>query len=398
MDAVCDQLDIGGQTSIVSKLPEYIRVSAPNDVDVCLITSSTSEEEIAEEIIQDAVQHQRVVVLLSPAETVEHIFEILGEYATAIVRPFPLSNLAEDADIINMLTRSAAIARDREAEIQGQFDVDENDTLAELSRNPGRVGEKLFDLTTVRMTGGMSNNELADQFEETCRAAFMSLRASVLPGEGGGTDRGNNVADTTFELPESRYEEYSYPSLFAVVDAKSGAEARLDDEEIIRKHKRYIDRAYSYSLRAHHVAHVVVVHNLSGAEDIRWYERLKQASDRDYSVVVLKAGALYQLVSCFCTLLVEDAIGLAMADPVEVVRPFFDKRAFETEVDGDIQKMGREADLSADDLPGTYETYEEAVTGSQDLVVVTEEMVTEHLCRELGKDKVARNHREYYNS
>jgi len=394
MDAVCGQLRIEDQTSIDSQLPDYIRAFSSNDVDICLITSSNSEEEIAERIIQDAVQHRRVVVLLSPAETVEHIVEILDEYATTIVRVYPLANLADETATLNRLTRSATIARDREAEIQKQYDLDDDDTLAKLSRNPGSVGEKLADLTTLRMTGGMANNDLADQFEETCRAAFRAFQAAVLPGEGGGTDRGYNVADTAFELPEVRYK--NYPSLFAVVDAKSGAKARLDDEEIIRKHKRYIERAYSYPHRAHHVAHVVVVHSLSGAEDIRWYERLKDASDRDYTVVALKVGALYQLVSCFCTLLVEDAISLATADPVEVVRPFFDKKAFETEVDGDIQTMGREVTLSSDDLPGNYETYEEAITGSQKLIVVTEEMVTEHLRRELGKDKVARNHRDYY--
>lgn len=403
MQALCAHLGVTPTKKVEDHLPAYLRAVTANDVDICVITDPQREAATAERIVRDAVEHNRVVVLLSLQKTVDHIIAIIDQYAMAVVRPYPLAKL-EDTATMERLTRSATIARDRELDMQELHDLEADDLIVKLSQNPGMVEEKLAHLITLRKTGGMSNTEIADSFEKVCRAAFIMLNAWLTPGEGGGDDKGENIADTTFELrrghtrgfPESS--ESGYPPIFGVVDAKSGQTARLDSEEIINKHVRYLDRTNIPSLADNHIAHVVVAQQLSGAEDIRWYKRLKAGYKGEYTVVVLLVDVLYQLVSAFRSLLVKNEFGRAQANPLEVVRPFFDYRVFERELDPDVQHAMRSNPPTRNDLPEPYPDYQTALASCPELLVVTEEMMRQRLANALDDDVVARHHDDYFHA
>lgn len=400
LDGLCNHLKVERDGIPNLGLPSYISAPTTNGVDVCLITEPSQEEETADQIIRDAIQHDRVVVLLSLQDTVDHIIEIIDRYAMATVRPYPFSKL-EETGVLRQLMRSATISRDRKLSVQNLYELDEDDLLVYLSENPGMVGEKLAHLITLRETGGASNKEIANQFEKTCRVAFMMLEGILLPDEGGGEDNFENVADTAFELPQGRHGGFpeerldGYPEVFSVVDAKSGQEARLDKEEIITKHKRYLARTSIHALRNHHISHVIVTHELSGAEDIRWYNRLKEAYKGDYSVVIVKTNALYQLVESFAVPLVKNEVNLSKGDPVEVIRPFFDSRVFEQELSPEVQQITRENPPQTK-LPERYNSYEEALNDCSELIVVTEEMVSQHLDEVLDANVVKRLHHDYH--
>lgn len=399
LEVLCSHLNVERDGEVSVHLPKYITVHTTDGVDICLITDPDHEKQTTEQIIQDATQHDRIVVLLSLEETVGHIFEIIDQYAMAAIRPYPLKSL-DDTDALRRLMQSATISRERKLSVQELYDLDEDDLLVYLSENPGMVGEKLSHLITLRETGGATNKEIADQFEKVCRAAFMMLEGILLPDEGGGEDNFENVADTAFELlqggrgfPEDSLD--GYPEVFSVVDAKSGQEARLDDEEIVTKHKRYLDRTQIKELRHHHISHVIVTNALSGAEDIRWYKRLKQAYKGEYSVVILKTQALYQLVESFAVPLVRNELNLSGSDALEVVRPFFDRRVFERELSPQVQRILRENPPKTK-LPAEYESYDKALTDCSNLLIVTEEMVNQHLEEELDSNVVKRRHRDYH--
>lgn len=398
LEAVCDHLSVERDGKSV-QLPTHITAHTTDGIDICMITDPDQEKQTAEQIVQDATQHDRVVVLLSLEETVDHIFEIIDQYAMAVVRPYPFESL-DDTIVLSRLMRSATISRDRKLSVRELYELDEGDLMVYLSENPGMVGDKLSHLITLRETGGATNDEIANRFEKTCRVAFMMLEGILLPDEGGGEDNFENVADTAFELPHGGRGfpgDYSdgYPGIFSVVDAKSGQKARLDDEEIISKHKRYLDRTQINELEHHHISHVIVTHELSGAEDIRWYKRLKEAYKGDYSVVILKTHALYQLVESFAIPLVRNELSLSGSDALEIVRPFFDSRVFERELSPNVRKILRENPPKTK-LPEEYESYNEALIDCSDLLVVTEKMVNQHLEDKLDSDIGKRGLRDYH--
>lgn len=399
--ALCEHLDVEQKGELVKELPDYIGISTNNNVDIRLITDPSGEAQTAESIVRDAIEHGRVVVLLSLEGTVEHLIEVIDRYALAVVRPYPLSKL-NDPTGLKRLMASAIVAREREREVQELYDLDEDDLMVTLSKNPGMIGEKMAHLYTLRKTGGMSNSDIGDAFEKVCRAAFIMLEGKLTPGEGGGDQKGGNVADTAFELPPSidggfpGSGDSGYEEIFAVVDAKSGLEANLDSEKVLDKHERYIDRTRIRSLRHHHTAHVVVGHDLTGAEDIRWYHRLKKGCAGDYSVVILMSGALFQLVTSFGRLLVKNELGRAESEPVEIIRPFFDNRVFERELDPEVKRIIRDNPPQPEHLPDGEDDYREALRGCEDLIVVTEEMVIRHLESKLEGDFVARRLSDYH--
>lgn len=399
LDALCNHLDVARDGEIENNLPTHISCPTTNDVDIYLITDPDQEEQTSDRIVREAIEHDRIVVLLSLQDTVDHIIDVTERYSTTTVRPYVFSNLNE-TDILHGLVRSATTSRDRNRSVQELYDLDEDQTLSYLSANPGRVGEKLAHLRILRDTNGASNEKISSQFEKTCRIAFMALEGVILPDRGGEDDNFENIADTAFEFPPGGRgfpgdSDDEYDEIFGVVDAKSGQEARLDDEEIIRKHKRYLDRTDIEPLRHHHITHVIITHELSGAEDIRWYKRLKEAYKGDYSVVILKTGALYQLVESFAAPLVKNELKLSERNPLEIIRPLFDSRVHERELSPPVKRITRENPPKTK-LPDYYVDYEQALMDCSELLVVTEEMVIKHLDEVFDSDVIKRRHRDYY--
>lgn len=382
-------LDPGSEDWVDEQLPRYAEATTDDGVDLCLIVDPHKYADTIRDILFDAVERQRPMILLTPRENADEIISIAESYPLgSLVTPLPLELLKEREAVMNLLDASqSALSMEKIVfEKQGLTD----DELAEkLSQRP-RLIEAQLNYIRILREDSTRRYKLGEQMETVCKAAFMALDCRLIPEFGGTENRGTSIPDIVFQMRWRSDEErgQELPRVLAIVDAKSGTDADFENEDIIGKHRDYIQIAKSKpAYRDHDLTHLFVVFDIDDYNDIEWYNGIKSTYRKHTGMVVLYADALLLMVRAAQSPAVRNQINLSEGEFEEFIRPFFQRRLYtDEETYPTVAKMTRFDQV--DDPTKRQQEYSSDYQRKPGLLVVTPEMVKQRFKDVVGEDGV----------
>lgn len=380
LPALCKHLDLTATGEPEEEFPKYVVTQTEENIEVCLIGSPYRYQSTIEELIKRALEQQRVLVILTPSESIQDIINVAKHYPLgSLVCPLPLSVLADGNRIRELITNIGA-ARERAKTALENHGLEFTGTIDQLGQNPALVETALTYLQVLREEQGTSSH-LGEEFEEVCKGAIASLHVATNLGFGGTANRGEKLPDIVFGLDADPTRSQEYSKALGLVDAKSGTTARFSSEKIAGKHTEYLKHARrSETYRDWHICHIFIVFAIDGYKEIDWYDEIKDAYDGyddNVTMVVLYADALRQLVSAHRNFIEASELKLAEGHLSRVLRPLFDHNVHTADwVPADIDSMVR---VSSDDPTKREQEYIKQYYQRSNLIVVTAEMVDAHL-------------------
>jgi predicted Zn-ribbon and HTH transcriptional regulator len=380
-------LDPGDEDWVNEQLPRYAGGTTDDGVDLCLIVDPHKYADTIRDILFDAVERQRPMILLTPRESADEIIAIAESYPLgSLVTPLPLELLTEREAVTNLLetSRSALEMEELLFEKRGLA----GDELAEkLSRRP-RLIEAQLNYIRILREDSTRRYKLGEQMETVCKAAFMALDCRLLPEFGGTESRGTSIPDIVFQMAwrSDEERERELPRVLAIVDAKSGTDADFENEDIIGKHRGYIRAAKGEPAYSDHdLTHLFVVFDIDDYNEIDWYEGIKSTYRKHTGMVVLYGDALLLMVRAAQSPPMRNQINLSEGEFEEFIRPFFQRRLYtDEEAYPTVATMTRFDQV--EELTKRQQEYRRDYHRQPGLLIVTPEMVRQRFEAVVGED------------
>lgn len=375
---ICETIGYENVAVETEDLPAYAYAEVDDDCRICLACDTQNYEETLDKLFVQAVKNQRVNAVLTPHGVEGKTWETASKYPLGSFAPtFPLEMLTDPKPAYELI-EAARLNQDRLDHFQEQREWNSGELYKFWNQNPRQIQTGLQYSRVFRETTYSGN--LPDRFEDVCKAAFATMDYALDIESGGTTQRGGNVPDIEFRIPSSPWINGYDETVFGVVDAKSAAEADIKDEDIPNKHLSYIRQTDVPVNEGDHLAHIFVVFSLKGldANEIDWFDALEAevGSDMEFTMTVLKASALSQMVGAHLSVSQRNEMNLAMEQVSDVFRPFFQHRLFRNFVDEEIQTMTR---VDSDDPTSDEQQYMDRYQNRGELIVVTKEMVDQRI-------------------
>jgi len=378
---LCNQLGITPVgDSEDDDLPKYVSQQTEEGIEVCLIGNPHRYESTVEELIKRALKNQRVLVMLTPADSIRDIVEVSRYYPLgSLICPLPLTLLSKEQKVKSIVS-NAGSARKRVEDILEEQGLSLTGTLDQLGQNPALIEAALLYLQVLREESSSSTG-LGAEFEQVCKAAFASIGIATDLSFGGTADRGERLPDIVLGLDPDPTRSNEYSKALGLVDAKSGRNARFSSEKIAGKHTEYLKAARrSETYRGWHLCHIFVVFDIDGYKEIDWFDEIRDAYegyDDDVTMVVLYADALRELVAAHRNLVEASELKRSQGNLSRVVRPLFDHQVHDADwVSADLPSMVR---VSREEPTKREQRYIRDYDRRSQLLVVTADMVDSHL-------------------
>jgi hypothetical protein len=316
--------------SVDVQLPRYVKATTQEEIDVYLIADPHRYSKTVQDILSDVINQKQPVLLLTPRKTADEIIDLAESYPLgSLVTPIPLELLSEQ-ETVNELLSSSKSALDIEEAAFKKRNMNTEGLARKLSQHP-RLIEAQLNYIRILREDPVRRYDLGEQMETVCKAAFMTLDCRLIPEFGGTENRGEKVPDIVFQLPYRSEEEKGRElhRVLAIVDAKSGADADFDNEDIVGKHQDYLRRAKEdVKYRDHDLTHIFVVFDIDDYNEIDWFDGIKSEYRENTGMVILYADALLLMVRAAQATLVRNQINLAEGEFENFIRPFFQKHLF----------------------------------------------------------------------
>jgi hypothetical protein len=327
------------------------------------VAPANTEQELMS-IYAEALRDDQPTLLLTTTDGIDALLELASVFATgSLVYAAPISALGETSEHITTMTQTARDIRAKEqAFIDERYD-DPDPLVNRVNLNPRYVLTELNQMRLLRQTGQLSGG---DRLETVVELAFSHL-FSTYPGEGGEDDSGNAVPDNLFYIPALGADYES--SILGVVDAKSGDTANFGREEARGKHDEYLDRAEREEIAADRVAHVFVILEFDGQQELNFFEKMEEFYNDDTHLVIVTADALAVLMAAYLAATISNELELADGDFRKAIYPLFDPKLFR---EHGLKRKARPVGQAEDE-------YRDAYLQREDLLIVHRELVTEWL-------------------
>lgn len=391
LDDLAEELGYGAVDERTDETPSYVAGTVDDDARLAVVCDTDRYSEVVDELFVDGLKHGRVNAVFAPVEISDSMWDLVANHPIASVTPpFTLSVLAESTDVPRDRIASARMALRRSEDMQARSGDKGDDLVRHLNQNPRLIQSELEHAPIFRRIGTPDSGRLGTRFEKVCEAAFATIDFPTLTDRLGTETRGDNVTDIVFDLQSSERFDKGGEKVLGIVDAKSGAKTKIKRERIVNKHAEYLQQANTRLFDDHHVAHVFVVLSMQGysSNEIDWFDGIEEKyRESDATMVVLYADALSQMVDMQLSMAQRNQANLSVEEFIDVVRPFFNYRAFRDTVAPEVKSITRVDSDESEDAANYRQQYRERSR----LIVVTKEMVDRHFRNEVaGYDMVRR--------
>lgn len=375
--------------------PEYAAAAVADDLRVALVCRANAYGKVLDTLFADGVREGRVNAVFTPVRLNESMWDaVMGRPVASVAPPFSLSMLTVPDKVARQIVSTRRALKRSEDILSRRGDKDD-DLVRWMNQNPRMVQSELGHAPFFREMGAPDSGRLSARFETVCEAAFATIDFGTATSSLGTDSRGKNITDIVFDLSESCRLADGGEKILGIVDAKSGAKTDIKKERIVNKHAEYLQQANTRVFDDHHVAHVFVVLSMQGysSNEIDWFDGIEEEyCESDATMVVLYADALAQMVDMHVSAVQRNEANLSVEDFSDVLRPFFNYRAFRSEVNASIREITR---LDGDDCEQAAKYRQEYRERSR-LLVVTEEMVDRHFYSEVDQYDMVRSELDSY--
>lgn len=354
------------------KAPKYVYGESESNLSIYLIIEPAEYERTVQEIIFRAIQKDNPALLITPKEGISDILEIQSVFSgDSLVYTVPFTHLDNPKRVTDRIESMEQI-QDLEQSVMENLEAEDKSIIDRINSNPRYILTELNHIRLLRENKEIKQND-GDRLENIAESVFSHI-FTTLPEEGGGDDLFENVPDNIFYIPEKDYDaQGEYESILGIVDTKSGAQANFSDESA-KKHEKYIKPTRKQSIPSENVAHTFAVLDISGSQDISFFDEMDENYKDNEYMVILTADAIQMIMAAYLSHTVSNELKLVHKDFSKALYPLFHNETFR---ERDISNIPR--DLPPQKLKDmTPEEYKEEYLKREKLMVITQEVVKKH--------------------
>ncbi|MBX0325190.1 hypothetical protein EGH21_19375 [Halomicroarcula sp. F13] len=356
-------------------LPRYALVRTEENIDIAVLYGPNDYKKTIKDVLQRTIENGEPCLLLTPRGEISDIVELQSVYGTGyLAYAMPFQQVASTTQIQETLQTIVELHALNQQVITDRFGEDPNDFTVKADRNPSYILSELSQLKILRSNGEIRNGD-GSRLEKISEAAFSHL-FSVQPGFGGEDSVGEIEPDNLFYIQEDgSHGMIEYEPVLGVVDTKSGKVANFGQEKVDGKHEEYVKRARSYSFQSAAIAHIFVVANVRGKQEIKFYDRMQRHYDEDMYMVVLTVDAFLAIMAAYLSATLSNELSLDGGSFTRGVYPLFHRDTFNSAEYQYLREYTRSVGRSEEEQSEYEQDYDERSS----LLVVTRDVVIAHL-------------------
>ncbi|WP_254547384.1 hypothetical protein [Halomarina pelagica] len=369
---IAAELDIEVTSINDDNLPRYVIGKTSRAFTLYLVYAPRHYEDTIKEIYEDAIELGQPSILITPRNTISEIVELQFLFSVGhLVQAVPFQKIGESELLTDYLDTAEQIERLDEDVMAKRFGDDIDELRKRVKANPKYILSILSNIRMLRENGeiGPGSGEL---LENTAEAVFMHL-FPTQPARGGEADSGENLPDNVFYIwEEGNYDFIDFEPILGLVDTKSGKDANFAKEPVSGKHDDYVKSARKLSFKHGSVAHIFVVLDIDGQQEIKFHDRMKPSYEENMYLIVLTLDALVTIFAAYLSSVVSNELKLNMANFSRAVYPLFHRDTFNSEEFQHLRRIFREVGQEP-------EVYQMKLLERPDLMVINDKVVMEHL-------------------
>lgn len=391
---IAGDLDLTVTSYSGERLPQYAFVRTEQDVDVAVLYGPNDYEATVKDVLQRTIKKGNPCLLLTPHNEISDIVELQSVYGTGyLAYAVPFRQTSNVLKIRETMQAVVELHDLNQRVLADRFGEDPNEFTVKADRNPSYILSQLSQLKILR-----KNNEIrrgdGSRLEKISEAAFSHL-FSVQSGVGGEDSVGEVEPDNLFYIQENgSHGTTEYEPILGIVDTKSGKTANFGQEKIEGKHERYVKRARGYSFQSSAIAHIFVVADVVGQQEIKFYDRMQHHYTEDMYMIVLTVDAFLSIMAAYLSATLSNELSLDAGSFTRAVYPLFHRGTFNSSEYQYLREQTRSVGRSED----KQSEYDRAYSERPNLLVITSNVVITHLKKKIkGVGEIERLLESYLN-
>jgi len=369
---IATELDIEVTSIDDNHLPRYVVGETSRDFVLYMVYAPRHYEDTIKDIYEDAIERGQPSILITPRNTISEIVELQFLFSVGhLVQAVPFQKIGESELLADYLDTAEQIEQLDENVMAERFGDDVDELRKRVKANPKYILSILSNIRMLRENGeiGPGSGEL---LENTAEAVFMHL-FPTQPERGGEADSGENLPDNVFYIwEEGSYDLIDFEPILGLVDTKSGKDANFAKEPVSGKHDGYVKSARKLSFKHGSVAHIFLVLDIDGQQEIKFNDRMRSDYEENMYMVVLTLDALITVFAAYLSSVVSNELKLNAASFSKAIYPLLHRDTFNSEEFQHLRRIFRE-------VGQTPEEYQMKLVERPDLLVINNDVVIEHL-------------------
>ena len=361
LEAVAEDIGDSLQYFDDSNLPRHVTGGLENGCNLFLVVSPADYEKAINEICVESLSEGIPAILITPENSIKDLLEIKSLFSAGnMIYTVPFTMLSESEEIASSLSTIKDIQELERKILEEQ--KGEHPVIYRVNSNPRYILTELNHMRMLRLAKELPRHS-GDRLEKVGESAFSHLFVTY-PETGGEDNRGSNLPDILFYISNTALPD-GYEPILGIVDTKSGKDASFGSEPIEGKHTEYLRRGRRESVSAETLAHVFVILDFDGQQEIDFYDEMEQHYEEDECMVIVTAEALSLMLAAYLAHTVSNELKLVHGNFQTVIYPFFNHESFMNAGLSNITRnVGR-------DQSGYDTNYQER----NGLLIITEEVV-----------------------
>lgn len=354
-----------------SNLPRYVVGETSSNLLLYLVYAPRHYEDTVKDIYEDAIERGQPSILITPKNTISDIVDLQFVFSVGhLVQAVPFQKINESELLSEYLDTAEQIEQIDENVMIKRFGDEVGDLRKRVKANPKYILSILSNIRMLRENGeiGPGSGEL---LENTAEAVFMHL-FPTQPERGGEANSGQNLPDNVFYIwEEGSYDNVNYEPILGLVDTKSGKDANFAKETVHGKHDGYVKSARKLSFKQGSVAHIFLVLDVDGQQEIKFHDRMKSNYEDNMYMVVLTLDALVTIFAAYLSNVVSNELKLNVTSFSRAIYPLLHRATFNSEQYRHLRRVFRQVGQQP-------EEYQMKLLERPDLMVVNKDVVIEH--------------------
>lgn len=371
LESISELLDRNLQNYSSVNLPRFAKAHTDDGSNVFLVVSPGDLKKTVNEICLDTLSDQTPALLIIPSDDFSTVFEVQSLFSSGnLIYTVPFEELTETEMIKEQLQTMEDIRKFEDDILRDRLGDDVNPVVNRIDSNPRHILAELNHMGMMRKHGILKPGE-GTRLEKVGESAFSHI-FPTLAGRGGEDDVAENLPDNLFYIPELTDDQNEYERIVGIVDTKSGEDANFSQESVTGKHDEYIRLARKQSIPSDSIAHIFLVLDIDGLQEIKFYDKMKEHYNQNEYLIVLMVDAFLSIMSAYLSTTVSGEIRLSKGDFRKSIYPLFHRDSFnEINLASETREVGR-----------SQEEYDEEYLSRPDLMVITKDIVLQHLRNE----------------
>ena len=368
---VARSVDLSPKHFTGDRLPQQAKLRTQEGVNIYLVYAPRDDLRVVKRVYEDAIETQSPSLLLLPRNEIMSAVEIQYLFSTRhLVQVVPVKRLSESSLLEETIRTIRAFEDFHQDILTKRFGDDVDKVREQAVRNPSYILSLLSNLRMLRKNKEIKKGD-GSLLENVSEATFMHL-FPTLPGRGGEDDTSKSLPDNLFYIwEEGSYESVDYEPILGIVDTKSGATANFGSEKVKGKQQDYVEAAKKYSFKNGSVAHIFLVLDFDGQQELNYYDRMKQEYEENMYMLVLTVDAFLTLFAAYLSAVFSNELRLTSGDFTRAVYPLFHQETLFKDDYENIRWTYRE-------VGQLEEKYQRKYNERPDLLVITREAVLKH--------------------